>query len=88
MSNSITTVNAEQVSTDIFVDSGSGSPVHAAYIACTFRPDRNLSVNLEVLDADAVATNMESVTGAVQAFLSEAFGRARTNGLPVPTIAV
>jgi hypothetical protein len=55
----------------------------AANINYSIRPNRGMNINLEIFNAELVATDVESVKKAVNSFLAEATTKAFELGLPI-----
>lgn len=78
--------NAENPSRSISVADENGNREDVLHLGCSMRPGAGLYLNVDVLNADKLAENLEDVQEAMTDFVAEAFARASSMGLPVPNM--
>lgn len=78
--------NSENPSRGISVTDENGTREDILNISCNIRPGAGLYLNVDILNPDKLAENLDDVQAAMTEFVSDAFARASGMGLPVPTM--
>lgn len=79
-------LTAENPSQSISLTDENGNRVDVLHVSCNLRPGNGVNLNIDVFDAERMAANLEDIQAALTTFVSEAFARASSMGLPVPAM--
>lgn len=83
----LTYETSENPSRGIFAVDSSGTRTELVRVSCSIRPGTGVYLNIDVMDAEKTTANSAEVQTQLTAFVAEAYQRAASMGLPVPSIA-
>lgn len=75
--------NAQATTANAVVVDDEGNRATAATVSCHIRPNKGMSLNIDVLDAALTQANTAEVTEMVKAYIQEEIAKASALGIPV-----
>ena len=79
----LVTETFQNPSMPVYIALDTGERRNVANVNASLRGAKGVSINVDVADPELCAANLQAVTGAIMAFVNDAFTQAAALGVPV-----